>query len=82
MCNFKLLSWEDKGGHDSSFRMGMDHSTCFWGGGGGENIVTCSVKSKLPFLKSLYIYIYTHTHTHTYTHIFIYGYGLVFFGME
>lgn len=70
MCNFKLLSWEDKGGHDSSFRVGMDHSTCSWGGGGGKNTVTCSAKSKSPFLKSVYM---------LHVHIFTYGYRLVVF---
>lgn len=28
MCNFKLLSWKQEGGQDSSLRVGMDHCAC------------------------------------------------------
>lgn len=31
MCNFKLPSWEEQGGQDGSFRVGVNHRACPWG---------------------------------------------------
>jgi hypothetical protein len=54
MCNFKLPSWKEKGGHDSSFRVGMNHCTCSWR---RKNKVTWSGKLHLRKKKNAY----THT---------------------
>lgn len=48
MCNFKLPSWKEKGGHHSSFRVGMNHCTCSWR---RRKKAACSVKAELQLLK-------------------------------
>lgn len=60
MGNFKLPSWKEKGGHHSSFGVGVNHRTCSWR---RRKTAACSVKTALQLFKekkSISLYIYIH----------------------